>query len=198
VLVIALLGIIYIQDNRIESLKEDNNILGNNVYSYVNENSKLKDNIVGLKLTADQLSYFNDSIIQKLDSTRKVLKIKDAKIRELLYLSNNYGKVDTFIFTDTIFKDPTIRIDTIIGDKYYSSRLQLEYPNKIVTTPTFVSEKSIVVYDDVRYLVPLKKFFLARWLQKKEKQTVISIDVIEESPYVDEASKKTKYIHIIK
>ena len=61
-------------------------------------------------------------------------------------------------------------------------------------SPTFKSEKYIVVSNKKETINPPKKFFLWRWFQKKH--IVANIDVIEKSPYID--NKKYRYIEIIK
>lgn len=44
---------------------------------------------------------------------------------------------------DTVFQ-PMVKIDTTIGDKWYTLKLGLEYPNKVTTEPKFTSERSVV------------------------------------------------------
>jgi hypothetical protein len=46
-----------------------------------------------------------------------------GKIKEKVYIT------DTLRFTDTIFKEVNFKLDTCLGDKWYTNCLHLEYPN---------------------------------------------------------------------
>lgn len=161
-------------------------------YSELFSNSENKNR--GFKLTIDQLQYFNDSILRELNETRESLKIKDAKLKSLQYLSSTFIKYDTLIIKDTLFKDPQIQVDTVISDEWYSVRIGLKYPSTITVNPMFRSVKHIVVSSRRETINPPKKFFLFRWFQKKH--TVLNIDVIEKNPYMKE--QNSRYIEIIK
>ena len=147
-----------------------------------------------LKLTTEQLNYYNDSILQKMNDVRKELKIKDSNLKQMQYLLSVSTKKDTILFIDTIFKDKYLALDTIIGDKWYSIRLGLKYPNLIYTEPTFTSEKFIIVSKKKETINPPKKFFLFRWLQRK--YWVREVNVTEKNPYIKESNNK--FIEIIK
>lgn len=140
-----------------------------------------------LKLTVDQLNYFNDSILNEMNKVRKELKIKDSKLKSLSYINSVIEKRDTVIFNDTIFIE-NIKIDTIIEDKWYSMKLNLEYPNRIITEPSFISEKYIVVSRKKETINPPKKFFISRWFQKKH--WVMEVNVVEKNPYIKESNNR--------
>ena len=161
-------------------------------YSELFSNSENKNR--GFKLTIDQLQYFNDSILRELNETRESLKIKDAKLKSLQYLSSTFIKYDTLIIKDTLFKDPQIQVDTVLSDEWYSVRIGLKYPSTITVNPMFRSVKHIVVSSRRETINPPKKFFLFRWFQKKH--TVLNIDVVEKNPYMKE--QNSRYIEIIK
>lgn len=149
---------------------------------------------IALQLTVDQLGYFKDSVLQELDNTRKELKIKDKNLKALQAVKSGFTKRDTITIRDTLFKEPTLAIDTLIGDKWYNVRLGLKYPSMIAVQPYFKSEKHIVVSSKKETVNPPKKFFLFRWFQRKH--YVIHIDVVEKNPYVENES--SKYIEILK
>lgn len=67
---------------------------------------------------------------------------------------------------DTIFSDSFIEADTVIGDKWFSVRLGLHYPNLISVSPSFVSELSIFTSARKETINKRKKFFLWRLFQK--------------------------------
>ena len=149
---------------------------------------------IALQLTVDQLGYFKDSVLQELDNTRKQLKIKNKNLKALQAVKSGFTKRDTITMRDTLFKEPTLAIDTLIGDKWYNVRLGLKYPSMIAVQPYFKSEKHIVVSSKKETVNPPKKFFLFRWFQRKMR--VIHIDVVEKNPYVEDQT--SRYIEIIK
>ena len=109
------------------------------------------------------------------------------------YLLSVSTKKDTVLFTDTIFRDKELALDTVIGDKWYSIRLGLKYPNLIYTKPTFTSEKYIIVNKKKETINPPKKFFLFRWFQKKH--WIMEVNIKEKNPYIKEINNR--FIEII-
>ena len=81
--IVSLLGIgIYIWNER-QDLKKEVCTLRNNQKAFIAENSSLKDESRAFKFTIEQLNYYNDSILQKMNDARKELKIKDKNIKQL-------------------------------------------------------------------------------------------------------------------
>lgn len=165
-----------------------------NVKAYSSALSDEQDKSIALQLTVDQLEYYQDSILKKLDSTRKELKIKKKNIKTVQYIESTFTRTDTIVLKDTLFKEPSFAMDTLIGDKWYSMRLGLKYPSTIAVKPDFKSEKHIIVSSKKETVNPPKKFFLLRWFQKK--MTVVHVDVVEKNPYVN--NQKSEYVEIIK
>ena len=191
--IVSLLGIgIYIWNER-QDLKKEVCTLRNNQKAFIAENSSLKDESRAFKFTIEQLNYYNDSILQKMNNVRKELKIKDKNIKQLQYLLSVSTKKDTVLFTDTVFRDKSLALDTIIGDKWYNIRLGLKYPNLIYTEPTFTSEKYIIVNKKKETINPPKKFFLFRWFQRKH--WVMEVHIKEKNPYIKEVNNK--FVEII-
>lgn len=191
--IVSLLGIgIYIWDGR-QNLKKEICTLRNNQKAFIAENSSLKDENRAFKFTVEQLNYYNDSILQKMNDVKKELKIKDKNLKQLQYLLSVSTKKDTVLFTDTIFRDKNLALDTIIGDKWYNIRLGLKYPNLIYTEPTFTSEKYIIVNKKKETVNPPKKFFLFRWFQRKH--WVMEVHIKEKNPYIKEVNNK--FVEII-
>lgn len=175
-------------------LKEENSVLTNNQKAYVQENSILKKDAILFKFTIEQLNYYNDSILIEMKKVQKDLKIKDDQLKALYYVKSQASKKDTVVFRDTLFRDPYLRIDTVIGDMWYSQNLSLRYPDTIITNPKFISDKYIILNTDKQTIDPPKKFFIARWFQKK--QTIIEVNIVEKNPYIK--TKEQKFIEIIK
>ena len=183
----------YIFYNRNQDLKEEISVSMSNQKAFIAENSSLKEENRVFKFTVEQLNYYNDSILQKMNEVRKELKIKDKDLKQMQYLLSEATKKDTIVFRDTLFREPTLDIDTIIGDKWYSIRLGLKYPNLITTNPTFISEKYIIVNKKKETINPPKKFFLFRWFQKKH--WVMEVHIKEKNPYIKETNNK--FVEII-
>lgn len=164
-----------------------------NEKAFINENSGLKDQNRAFQFTIDQLEYFNDSLIIKMNEVRKELKIKDDNLKQMQYLLSEAQKKDTVVFRDTLFREPTLKIDTLLGDRWYQMKLGLRYPSTIITEPKFVSEKYIIVDYRKETIDPPKKCFIARWFQKKHK--VVEVNVVEKNPYIE--NKQQRFIEIV-
>lgn len=183
----------YILYNRNQDLKDEISVSMSNQKAFIAENSSLKEENRVFKFTVEQLNYYNDSILQKMNNIRKELKIKDKNLKQLQYLLSVSTKKDTVLFTDTIFRDKSLVLDTIIGDKWYNIRLGLKYPFYIYTEPTFTSEKYIIVNKKKETVNPPKKFFLFRWFQRKH--WVMEVHIKEKNPYIKETNNK--FVEII-
>ena len=165
-----------------------------NEKAYADENNILKDKNRVFQFTVDQLEYYNDSLLTKMNEVRKELKIKDENLKQMQYLLSEAQKKDTIIFRDTLFRDPLIKVDTLLGDKWYQMKLGLRYPSTIITEPKFISEKYIIVDYRKETIEPPKKCFLARWFQKKHK--VVEVEVVEKNPYI--VNKQQRFIEFVK
>ena len=183
----------YILYNRNQDLKDEISVSMSNQKAFIAENSSLKEENRVFKFTVEQLNYYNDSILQKMNEVRKELKIKDKDLKQMQYLLSEATKKDTIVFRDTLFREPTLDIDTLVGDKWYNIELELKYPNLITIHPTFISEKYIIVNKKKETINPPKKFFLFRWLQKKH--WVMEVHIKEKNPYIKETNNK--FVEII-
>ena len=184
----------YIFYNRNQDLKEEISVLMSNQKAFIAENSSLKEENRVFKFTVEQLNYYNDSILQKMNDVRKELKIKDDNLKQMQYLLSEAQKKDIIVFRDTLFREPTLKIDTLLGDRWYQMKLGLRYPSTITTEPKFVSEKYIIVDYKKETINPPKKCAIARWFQKKHK--VVEVEVVEKNPYIE--NKQQRFIEIVK
>lgn len=193
-ILISLLAVsTYTLYNRNQDLKEEISVSMTNQKAFIAENSSLKNESRAFKFTIEQLNYYNDSILQKMNDVRKELSIKDKDLKQMQYLLSEATKKDTIVFRDTLFREPTLDIDTLVGDKWYNIRLGLKYPNLITTNPTFISEKYIIVNKKKETINPPKKFFLFRWFQRKH--WVMEVNIKEKNPYIKEVNNK--FVEII-
>ena len=165
-----------------------------NQKAFIAENSSLKEENRVFKFTIEQLNHYNDSILQKMNEVRKELKIKDKDLKQMQYLLSEAQKKDTVIFRDTLFREPTLKIDTLLGDRWYQMKLELRYPSTIITEPKFVSEKYVIVDYKKETIDPPKKCAIARWFQKKHK--VVEVEVVEKNPYIE--NKQQRFIEIVR
>lgn len=181
--------------SQLQDIRKKYEVAEANVKAYSNSLIDAKQKTMALQLTVDQLEYFKDSVLMELDHTRKELKIADKNLKALQHIASSFTKTDTITVPgDTIFKDPELKIDTIIGDKWYTLKLGLEYPSMVVVKPEFKSEKHIIVSSKKETVNPPKKFFLFRWFQRKH--VVLHVDVVEKNPYVE--NEISKYVEVLK
>lgn len=164
-----------------------------NIKAYDAQLSGLKDNNRVFKLTIDQLNYSNDSIINKMKEVQKELGIKDKRLQQLQYDLSHAQRSDTITLSDTIFKSPEFKLDTIVGDKWFKTNLHLKYPSTIALSPEIELERFTYINGKRETVNPPKKFFLFRWFQKKH--TVVEVNVREMNPYVK--NKTQRFIQII-
>lgn len=194
IVLVSLLAIsTYTFYNKNQSLKEELSVLMSNQKAFISENSSLKEENRMFKFTVEQLNYYNDSILQKMNEVRKELNVKDKDLKQMQYLLSEATKKDTIVFRDTLFREPSLSIDTLIGDKWYQMRLGLKYPSTITTAPTFISEKYVVVDYKKETINPPKKCWLLRLFQKKHK--VVEVNVVEKNPYIE--NKQQRFIEIV-
>lgn len=164
-----------------------------NIKAYDAQLSGLKDNNRVFKLTIDQLNYSNDSIINKMKEVQKELGIKDKRLQQLQYEASHAQRADTIILKDTLFRDPQLKLDTIVGDKWFKTNLHLEFPSTIALSPEIELERFTYINGRKETVNPPKKFFLFRLFQKKH--IVTEIIIREMNPYVK--NKTQRFIEII-
>lgn len=191
IILIGAVAVLYNQ-NRILTNKYKTSI--ENVKAYDAQLSGLEGDNRVLKLTVEQLNYFNDSIIKKMKVVQKELGIKDKRLQQLQYEASHAQRHDTIVLRDTLFRDPQLKLDTIVGDKWFKTNLHLEFPSTIALKPEIELERYTFINGKRETVNPPKKFFLFRWFQKK--MTVVTVTVKEKNPYVK--NKESRYVEIIK
>ena len=165
-----------------------------NMKAYDKELSYAEKKNSAYQLTIEQLKTFKDSILMELNTTREELKIKDKRLKSLQYVTSEFRVTDTLVLKDTVFKEPSVKVDTVLGNEWYKIKVGLKYPSEISLTPSFRSEKHIIVSNKKETVNPRKKFFIARWFQKKH--YILQVDVIEKNPYTE--NEASKFIEVIK
>ena len=143
--------------------------------------------------TLHNLKLSNDSISKKLLEVKKSRNIKDKELQAASYQKSTATKIDSIKIRDTILVNNT-NIDTTINHNWYKLNLSLKYPSTIVVTPTFVSERIVLISTKKETINKPSKIFFVRWFQKKH--IVINVDVEEKNPYIN--IEKQRFIKIIK
>lgn len=193
-LIIGLMVTVWIQKSRISNLKEDLSYSIANEKAMFAERDSLEKNNRVLYLTVEQLNFVNDSIIEKMNGIRNLLKIKDKEIQELYYQLSTASVSDTLILRDTLFRDPELNIDTTMKNKWYNIGIHLEYPSSVVVSPSFTSERYVNMVLKKETIKPPKKCRFLQWFQRKHK--VMIVEVEEMNPYIK--LDKEKYIKVVK
>ena len=195
-LIIVVSGLFIKQCSSYNKLQEQYSLsqANNKAYQSQLDTATNKSNVFQFKV--NQLSYLNDSIISKLKSVQQELKIKDKNLQELQYIVSKASRVDTITFNkrDTLFKDKYLNIDTVIGDKWYNLKVSLSYPSTIVVSPTFNSERYVILSYKKDYINTPSKWWFKRIFQKKQK--LIVVDIVEKNPYI--VTQQKRFIQIIK
>lgn len=189
IILIGTVTVLYNQ-NRVLTNKYETSI--ENVKAYDAQLSGLEGDNRVLKLTVEQLNYFNDSIIKKMKVVQKELGIKNKRLQQLQYEASHAQRHDTITLTDTIFRN-NFSLDTIVGDKWFKTNLHLKFPSTIALSPEIELEGYTFINGKRETVNPPKKFFLFRWFQKKH--TVVEVNVREMNPYVK--NKTQRFIQII-
>lgn len=184
---------ISVQSNRIKDYKSQLDISESNVKALVSLNDSLKLNTYVLSLNIDELNSSKDSLIMRVNELRKENNIKDKAIKALEYQVSHASKTDTIVFRDTLFRDPEMRIDTSLTDEWYRLKLHMEYPSKIVVSPSFKSERTVMMSLKRETVKPEKRCWFLRLFQKRH--DVMVVDVKEENPYIN--IEEQRYIKII-
>lgn len=185
-------GISYLYTENLR-LNHEYKIAAGNIKAYDVQLGGLEGDNRVLKLTVEQLNYFKDSIIKRMKVVQKELGIKDKELQQLQYEASHAQRTDTIILKDTLFRGPQLRLDTIVGDKWFKTNLHLEFPSTIALKPEIELERYTFINGKRETVNPPKKFFLFRWFQKKH--TVVEVNVREMNPYVKD--KTQRFIQII-
>lgn len=192
-IIVGVITTITIMHKRIQNLTNQLSISVSNEKAYSAENSDLNLKNRAFQLTIDQLQYSNDSLNRKIMSVVRENNIKDRDIRSLQYQLEHFSKTDTIVLRDTIFRDPTFRLDTCIMDEWNTSCISLAYPGQIGISNSYVNEKYIIVNSKREPIRPHKCGFVNFF---RKKHTVLEIDVIDKNPYVE--TERQRFIEIIK
>ena len=163
-----------------------------NMKAMIAENDNLSDTNLAFQLTINELESMNDSISNKMKSVLEELKIKPKTVTQIQYQKEVITKRDTLRLRDTIFINPTFKLDTCLTDRWSSTCLSLSYPGNIDINSKFNNEKYIIVHSKKEPIKPHKCKFVNFF---RRKHTILEIDVIDKNPYVE--TEKQRFVEII-
>lgn len=186
--IISLVTSLCISINTNKKYKNSIDIYDNNFKALNLKYDSLSNETIAYKFEVEQLEYINDSIIDKLNTTRKELSIKDKNIKQMQYILSEGNLKDTVMFKDTVFRDNFIKIDTTLGDKWINVKLESLSPTTLKYDVKYTSELEVMAYAEKEILGIPKKCFIARWFQKKH--NVIKVNVKDNNPYAEVKQQK--------
>lgn len=186
--IISLVTFLCISINTNKKYKNSIEIYDNNFKALNLKYDSLSNETIAYKFEVEQLEYINDSIVNKLDESRKELKIKDRDLKQMQYILSEGNKTDTILFKDTVFRDNFIKIDTTLGDKWVNVKLESLNPNTLSYNIKYTSELEVFAYTEKEIIGTPKKCFIGRWFQRKHKVT--KVDVKDNNPYATIKNKK--------
>lgn len=188
IVLLVLIFTVVILSKQIDTLNSTVKTYDNNFKALNLEYVNAKESVMAYKFSTEQLEYINDSIITELNNTRKELNIKDKELKQLQKIKTETHIKDSIFFKDTIFKKEFVKIDTLINNDWYSTKITLEYPSKISLDLSYMSDLSVIASTKKEIIGTPKKCWLGRLFQKK--QNVIRVDVKDNNPYSEIKSKK--------
>ena len=117
VILVGLLSIsVYTLYTNNQKLKEETSTLISNQKAFIAENSSLKEENGVFKFTVEQLNYYNDSILEKMNKVRKKLKIKD------------FNNTEVF---------PSVNATSVEFDTYPEAKAYVEEHNLVYEEPKY-------------------------------------------------------------
>ena len=190
--VLAAIAAITLYQKQVNNLKTSLDYAENNVKAYASLNDSITQNNRVFSLKIEDLTRLNDSLFLEMKSVSDRLKIREDRIRQMQYMMESYNKTDTVVVRDTIFKETGFKLDTMFGDEWGKTRLQLEHPNTIIVGHSYTNKKHVIF---ASYKEPIKerKWFLPRWFTRK--RTYVEATVVDENPYVE--TKETRFIECL-
>ena len=162
VIIALLVGIIIFQSVRLDRQQDKYNTAVQNNKAYVSQINELNDEKKAFLFTIDQLCYINDKSINELDSMRRELRIKDSKIKQMSRHKERIFIQNTVTVHDTIFAHEGFELDTTLGDKWYTNRIHLAYPNEISSEIDVNTDQSVFLYTTRETVDPENKFIIIK------------------------------------
>lgn len=189
VVVLLMLGIGYFQYKTISSQKQRIDELTTNIKAYEYESNLNSNKIIQYAKTIDELNYSNDSILQKLNTERKKLKIKNNELQAVQY-------VETIIHDTLKVKLKTFSDTCITFQKHPLTKINVCKNDSIITCiPTISNEQFVFFKSKKEYTNEYNSIFKRIWKLDFRKHIVCYIDITNTNP--DVKSIHSKFVKII-
>lgn len=160
-IILVLIATIVVGYNKYQELTQQLSkaVTNNKAYSHRDDSTTVR----AFQMTLDEVKAYGDSIDKELLKIAKEKGIKEKTITNTHYIKEYINTTDTIVVNDTIFKDKNFALDTTINNEWYNVRVGLKYPDTVAVSPSFKTEKYIIVNTRRETIDPPKKFFLLRW-----------------------------------
>ena len=180
VLVVSLAGATKVLYNKTKAQDIEIGRLMNNVKQYESlAGSLTADNRV-LELKLGDLSHSNDSLVQKLDSTRKALKIKDKQLKMAMTMSTEIKDSSTVILPDTVSCDFTKVIKPNPLTTYKISRVG----NKLEHIAEIFNVQQLFVYTSKEYRRQYKNIIVRLLHLDFKKDAINRYNIVNTNPSI--------------
>jgi hypothetical protein len=161
ILGVLLVGILVFKSFQVHKIQQQLNYSISKEKAYISERDSLETESRLFQVTIQQLTYYKDTLTDKLLAKSKELQIKENKLKQLQYIATTTTKKDTLILKDTVFRE-FVNIDTMLTSKHYQLNLILKYPNYIKVVPTFNDELFIFITSKKETIYPPSKICFIR------------------------------------
>ena len=180
VLVVSLAGTTKVLYNKTKSQDAEIAMLTNNVKQYESLAGGLtKDNRV-LELKLGDLSHSNDSLVQMLDSTRKVLKIKDKQLKMAMSMSTVIRDTTIVELPDTVNCNFNETLKPNALTTYKISRVG----NKLEHIAEIFNVQDLFVITNKEYRRQYKNFFIRLFHLDFKKDEINRYKIVNTNPSI--------------
>lgn len=180
VLVVSLAGTTKVLYNKTKSQDAEIAMLTNNVKQYESLAGGLaKDNRV-LELKLGDLSHSNDSLVQMLDSTRKVLKIKDKQLKMAMSMSTVVRDTSFVTLHDTVNCNFNETLKPNALTTYKISRVG----NKLEHIAEIFNVQDLFVITNKEYRRQYKNFFIRLFHLDFKKDEINRYKIVNTNPSI--------------
>lgn len=193
-LICILLGVaVYVLIKRVQAVAEQRDDYALVAKAYAGVSDKEREDAVVFRLRADELAASKDSLLQRMDSLRRALGVRDRRLRAMHFRSTVVEKTDTFwvAVPDTVY---ALAIDTVLDDGWVRTSLLVEEDGRVTLGTRVRNETTIVVKAERETVRPPRRFFLFRLFQRK--QTVVRVVATEGNPWCE--TKEVRSVEIVK
>ena len=180
VLVVSLAGTTKVLYNKTKAQDIEIGRLMNNVKQYESLAGSLTANNRVLELKLGDLSHSNDSLVQMLDSTRKVLKIKDKQLKMAMSMSTVIRDTTIVELPDTVNCNFNETLKPNALTTYKISRVG----NKLEHVAEIFNVQDLFVITNKEYRRQYKNFFIRLFHLDFKKDEINRYKIVNTNPSI--------------